>query len=187
MFGTWYITYFLIIFQMESEEGEEMEVARDVVVIPIRDRSEESVSPYSTEDGVTLIKIAKHKKEEHGIEKFFYCDECGESKNSKRKLNDHKRYHKTSECPRCGKAVSLVNMSRHMKTCQGNMFRCDQCDKTTKTSHGLRSHKLKFHEAPRIENKTLLVKGRRRFGETQKPHGVGSIFYFSNDKYVCFP
>jgi len=27
------------------------------------------------------------------------------------------------------------------------------------------------------------VKGRRRFGETQKPHGVGSIFYFSNDKY----
>ena len=38
MFGTWYITYFLIIFQMESEEGEEMEVARDVVVIPIRDK-----------------------------------------------------------------------------------------------------------------------------------------------------
>jgi len=27
------------------------------------------------------------------------------------------------------------------------------------------------------------VKGRRRFGETQKPHGIGSIFYFSNDKY----
>ena len=73
MFGTWYITYFLIIFQMEleSEEGEEMEVARDVVVIPIRDRSEESVSPYSTEDGVTLIKIAKRRKEEHGNEKFF--------------------------------------------------------------------------------------------------------------------
>ena len=61
MFGTWYITYFLIIFQMESEEGEEMEVARDVVVIPIRDRSEESVSPYSTEDGVTLIKITKRR------------------------------------------------------------------------------------------------------------------------------
>ena len=58
MFGTWYITYFLIIFQMESEEGEEMEVARDVVVIPIRDRSEESVSPYSTEYGDTLIQIA---------------------------------------------------------------------------------------------------------------------------------
>ena len=71
MFGTWYITYFLIIFQMESEEGEEMEVARDVVVIPIRDRSEESVSPYSTEDGVTLIQIAKCNKEEHRNEKFF--------------------------------------------------------------------------------------------------------------------
>ena len=59
-----------------------------------------------------------------------------------------------------------------MKTCQGNMFQCDQCDKTTKTSHGLRSHKLKFHEAPRIENKTLLVKGRRRFGETQNHMGL---------------
>ena len=82
---------------METEEGEEMEVAADVVMIPIRDRSEESVSPYSTEDGVTLIKIAKHRKEEHGNEKFFYCDECGELKNSKRKLNDHKRYHKNAQ------------------------------------------------------------------------------------------
>ena len=51
MFGTRYnlstFTYFLIIFQMETEEGEEMEVAADVVMIPIRDRSEEtkSVSP----------------------------------------------------------------------------------------------------------------------------------------------
>ena len=71
MFGTWYITYFLIISQMESEEGEEMEVARDVVMIPIRDRWEESVSPYSTEDGVTLIKITKRRKEEHRNEKFF--------------------------------------------------------------------------------------------------------------------
>ena len=48
---------------MEFEEGEEMEVATDVVMIPIKDRSEEtkSVSPYSTKDEVTLIKIAKHK------------------------------------------------------------------------------------------------------------------------------
>ena len=44
---------------MESEEGEDMEVATDFVVIPIRDRSEEtkSVSPYSTKDGVTLIRL----------------------------------------------------------------------------------------------------------------------------------
>jgi len=27
------------------------------------------------------------------------------------------------------------------------------------------------------------VKGRRRFGGTQVPHGFGSIFYFSNDKF----
>ena len=47
--------------ELESEEGEEMEVARDVVMIPIRDSSEESVSPYSTEDGVTLIKITKRR------------------------------------------------------------------------------------------------------------------------------
>ena len=69
---------------METEEGEEMEVAADVVMIPIRDRSEEtkSVSPQSTKDGVTLIKIAKHQKEEIENEKLFYCDECGVSKNS---------------------------------------------------------------------------------------------------------
>ena len=71
MFGTWYITYFLIIFQMESEEGEEMEVARDVVVIPIRDRSEESVSPYSTEDGVTLIQIAKRNNKSTEMKSFL--------------------------------------------------------------------------------------------------------------------
>ena len=39
---------------METEEGEEMEVAADVVMIPIRDRSGETKS-----DGVTLIMIAK--------------------------------------------------------------------------------------------------------------------------------
>ena len=56
---------------MESEEGDEMEVARDVVVIPIRDRSEESVSPYSTEDGVTLIQIAKHNNKSTEMESFL--------------------------------------------------------------------------------------------------------------------
>ena len=97
---------------MESEEGEEMQVATDVVMIPIRDRSKEtkSVSPCSTKDGVTLIKIAKHKKEENGNEKLFCCDECGVSNNTKRQLNDHQRYHKTSDCPRCDNAVSLQNM-----------------------------------------------------------------------------
>ena len=54
-----------MIFLMESVEGEEMVVPTDVVVIPIRDGSEETklVCPYSTKDVVTLIKIAKHKKE----------------------------------------------------------------------------------------------------------------------------
>ena len=52
-------------------------------------------------------------------------------------------------------------MSVHMKTCQGHgyKFQCDQCEKTTRTSHGLRSHKAKFHEAPSIENKTLFECG----------------------------
>merc|ERR1712062_302381 len=27
------------------------------------------------------------------------------------------------------------------------------------------------------------VRGRKRFGETQKPHGIGTIYYFNNDKY----
>ena len=27
------------------------------------------------------------------------------------------------------------------------------------------------------------VKGRRRFGSSQVPHGVGTINYFTNDKY----
>ena len=48
------------------------------------------MSLYST-DGIKLIKIAKRKKKEHGNEKFFYCDECGASKSTKRKLNDHQR------------------------------------------------------------------------------------------------
>ena len=35
------------------------------------------------------------------------------------------------------------------------MFHCDQCGKAFKTSRGLEQHRIKFHEAPRVENVTM--------------------------------
>ena len=147
------------------------EMSRDLVIIPIRDGSKKTEAVYSTHDGVTVINITKpeqaecficsvslnsltrlekHREEKHENEKLFYCDDCGVAKKTTKELRDHQRSHKTSVCPGCVKAISLKikNMSKHMKICQGHgsKFQCDQCDKTTRTFHGLRMHKTKFHE-----------------------------------------
>ena len=96
----------------------------------------------------SLTRLEKHKEEKHGNEKLYYCDDCSISKKKMKELRDHQRSHKTSVCPGCVKAISLKNISKHMKICQGHgsKFQCDQYDKTTRTFHGLRMHKTKFHE-----------------------------------------
>ena len=113
------------------------EMKRDLVIIPI-DGSKMTEAVYSTHDGVTVINITKpeqaecficevfsvslnsltrlekHKEEKHGNEKLFYCDDCGVAKKTTKELRDHQRSHKTSVCPRCEKAISLKNKSKHM-------------------------------------------------------------------------
>ena len=146
------------------------ELNRDLVIIPITDRSKKPEVAYSKHDGVTVINITKpeqaecfickfcsvtlksltrlekHKEEKHGNEKLYYCDDCSISKKKMKELRDHQRSHKTSVCPGCEKAISLKYMSKHMKICQGHesKFQCDQCD--SRTFYGLRMHKTKFHE-----------------------------------------
>ena len=85
-----------------------MEEAEDVVIIPIKDRSKETLSAYRTNHRTTVINITKYKETEsfvcefcsvtlkslnklekhkeqmhgHGKDKLFYCSECGISKDS---------------------------------------------------------------------------------------------------------
>ena len=91
-----------------------MEEAKDVVNIPIQDRSKEILlGAYETNNGTTVInitkpikesfvcefcsvtlsslkKLEKHKEQRHGHvkDKLFYCSECGISKDSPKKLSD---------------------------------------------------------------------------------------------------
>ena len=112
------------------------ELNRDLVIIPIRDRSKKKVV-YSKYDGVTVINITKEKGGKA-------CYDCGILKKKTEELRDHQRYP-----TRLQFALDVrKNMSKHMKICQGHgsKFQCDQCDKTTRTFHGLRMHKTKFHE-----------------------------------------
>ena len=83
-----------------------MEEAEDVVIIPIKDRSKETLGSCRTNNGTTVInitkpkesfvcefcsvtlsslkKLEKHKEQRHGHvkDKLFYCSECGISKDS---------------------------------------------------------------------------------------------------------
>ena len=119
------------------------EMRRDLVIIPING-SKMTEAVYSTHDGVTVINITKpeqaecficevcsvslnsltrlekHKEEKHGNEKLFYCDDCGVAKKTK-ELRDHQRSHKTSVCPRCEKAISLLNKSIFSKEKQPHL------------------------------------------------------------------
>ena len=85
-----------------------MEEAEEVVIIPIKDRSKETLGSCRTNNGTTVINITKPKETEsfvckfcsvtlkslnklekhkeqmhgHGKDKLFYCSECGISKDS---------------------------------------------------------------------------------------------------------
>ena len=79
-----------------------MEEAEDVVIIPIKDRSKETLGACRTNNGTTVLrrqsfvcefcsvthkslnKLEKHKEQMHGHgkDKLFYCSECGISKDS---------------------------------------------------------------------------------------------------------
>ena len=47
----------------------------------------------------------------------FTCNECGKRFKKKKQLTDHKRNHKRTCCPWCGKEGSKNHLKRHMKTC----------------------------------------------------------------------
>ena len=179
------LLFFLqILIGMEAQEDDDMEVdaGQELVIIPVRDKGKDAklVKAFSTSAGVTTIQInnskhsgsvvcevcslsvtsmaalERHQKAKHS-NRTFCCSECGVSKDSPRKLIDHQMTHKTTACPKCDKIISHHNKARHIKSCQGQdpKFQCDQCGVTTKTARGLNSHKIKFHQALSVENKTV--------------------------------
>ena len=116
-----------------------------------------------------MAALERHQKAKH--QKIsFSCAEFDISKDSRRKLTDHLITHKTFICPNCDKVISLHNKSSHMKICrgQGSKFQCDQCGEATKTAKGLHSHKMKFHQAPSVENKTSFECGYCNFQSKRK-------------------
>ena len=117
-----------------------------------------------------MARLEIHQQQKHR-DTSLCCPVCGMSKDSARQLQRHQRAHKTTSCPKCDKALTLNNKSRHIKTCQGNgvkLYQCDQCEAATKTPKGIKSHKIKFHEAPSVENKTLFECGYCNFKSKRK-------------------
>ena len=62
-----------------------MEEAEDVVIIPIKDRSKETLSAYRTNNRTTVIDITKYKETES-----FVCEFCSVTLKSLNKLEKHK-------------------------------------------------------------------------------------------------
>ena len=80
-----------------------MEEAEDVVIIPIKDRSKETLSAYRTNNRTTVINITKYKETES-----FVCEFCSVTLKSLNKLEKHKeqmhghRKDKLFYCSECG-------------------------------------------------------------------------------------
>ena len=64
--------------------------------------------------------LARHMEAVHGDggEKFI-CNDCGEIQETARKLESHKRKHKTFVCEKCN-SFSLRNKQRNIRICKGS-------------------------------------------------------------------
>ena len=56
---------------MESEEGEEMEVVTDVVVIPIRDQRRQSQWVYTAQMGLNWLRLPNVRRKSMEMKSFF--------------------------------------------------------------------------------------------------------------------
>ena len=68
----------------------------------------------------TCILLYRPVSSTHKHSKNNYCcDECGIVKDTRKKLQDHQRSHKTGICYKSAKTISCQNMPKHLKICKG--------------------------------------------------------------------
>ena len=92
-------------------------------------------------------ELIKHKYQAHLDKREYTCKECGEILKGERAFYNHKRRHKTFQCPKCGKTLSSDGKARHIRGCNGvkdKVKRCEHegCYYTTNKLFNIKSHVL---------------------------------------------
>ena len=87
--------------------------------------------------------------------RLFKCDTCEKEFIGKKKLFNHMRSHKTSNCKLCGETFQKNSEYFHQKQCEGTpevtVFKCDQCPYITNQKVHLKRHYLTHLEKKRIK------------------------------------
>uniref|UniRef100_A0A670ZY94 Zinc finger protein 526 n=1 Tax=Pseudonaja textilis TaxID=8673 RepID=A0A670ZY94_PSETE len=100
----------------------------------------------------THIRMVRHKRVVHVLERKHKCPTCGKKFKKLVHVRNHLRTHtgeRPFQCSECGKTfVSQANLARHHVTHTGERpYQCQVCDKRFTQSSNLRQHRL-LHVAP---------------------------------------
>ena len=75
----------------------------------------------------------------------FKCDTCDMVFKDKQQLNAHvKSLHERTDLIKCDQSIS--GLYYHKKVHENTTYNCDNCDKTYKTTSGLKQHQNAEHE-----------------------------------------
>ena len=82
------------------------------------------------------------------------CDQCEKVLLGKKKLNNHKKSHKSSACKHCGIWIKVNSKLAHDKKCSGNTnnFSCQVCNYTSDQISNLKRHIRSIHKTSSDEN-----------------------------------
>jgi uncharacterized Zn-finger protein len=100
---------------------------------------------------LTKVKSENVENSNRAADKFA-CEICDKEFANKKLLWQHRKSHEPKvECKICHKSLTVLSMTSHMKIhelkTQPNQFKCEKCEKTFLTKHGLNQHE-KAHENP---------------------------------------
>ena len=90
-------------------------------------------------------------KEAHLDSKLYDCEKCSKTLTGARSFYNHRRVHKTFQCPKCGKNLVIDNKAGHLRRCQGikvKIKRCqhESCDYTTERMSSFKAHMVSHRQ-----------------------------------------
>ena len=131
----------------ESCVESDMELELDDIKVEVESNEDELVCEICSKEFNSKKSLTYHRNSAHKL-KEYTCMDCGKELIGSKKYHDHRRSHKTFECPKCSESHPVKNRYRHMEKCDGSSKTktkekmCDQCEYVTTNSSNFKKHLL---------------------------------------------